>query len=200
MLPTFRCTGCPDGSSHEIRDSWPPSSEEIRCNASENPICAFFMPASHLIDTRLASHRVHYVNLRTCAIGCTFEFTFILPKPANSGNTRPKKPKATNSSSKTGAGTTKHKKATKPASPRLTQEQKRERDRVRATDKRQRSKELGLCKHCPAKPIKGQTRCPSCAARHRQYNDNFSPKRRAARTAAQQNKSGASLPPSNDRD
>ena len=137
---------------------------------------------------------------RTRAIGSTFQFTFILPKPANSGKTRPEKPKATNSSSKTGTGTTKHKKATNPARPRLTQEQKRERDRVRAAEKRQRSKELGLCNHCPATAIKGQTRCPSCAARHRQYNDNFSPKRRAAKTAPQQIKSGASLPPSSDQD
>ena len=62
MLPTFRCTGDHDGSSHEIRDSWPPSSEGTRCNASANPICAFLMPAIRLIDTRLASHRGHYVN------------------------------------------------------------------------------------------------------------------------------------------
>ena len=32
------------------------------CNASANPICAFLMPAIRLIDTRLASHRGHYVK------------------------------------------------------------------------------------------------------------------------------------------
>ena len=62
LLPTFRCTGYPGESSHEIRDSWPPSSEGTRCNASANPICAFLMPAIRLIDTRLASHKGHYVN------------------------------------------------------------------------------------------------------------------------------------------
>ena len=56
LLPTFRCTGYPRRSSHEIRDSCPPSSEGTRCNASANPICAFLMPAIRLIDTRLASH------------------------------------------------------------------------------------------------------------------------------------------------
>ena len=137
---------------------------------------------------------------RTRAIGSTFQFTFILPKPANSGNTRPKKPKHTKPGRKTRAGTANHESATKPAKPRLTEEQKRELRRVLATEDRQRRKELGLCKDCPARAIKGKTRCPSCAARHRQYNDNFSPKRRAAKTAPQQIKSGASLPPSSDQD
>ena len=137
---------------------------------------------------------------RTRAIGSTFQFTFILPKPANSGDTRPKKPKHTKPGRKTRAGTANHKSATKPAKPRLTEEQKRELRRVLATEDRQRRKELGLCKDCPARAIKGKTRCPSCAARHRQYNDNFSPKRRAAKTAPQQIKSGASLPPSSDQD
>ena len=35
------------------------------------------------------------VTPHTRAIGGTFEFTFILPKQANTGNTRPKKPKHT---------------------------------------------------------------------------------------------------------
>ena len=43
----------------------------------------------HLIDTRSASLNSHYVNPHTWAIGGTFEFTFILPKPANAGNTLP---------------------------------------------------------------------------------------------------------------
>ena len=137
---------------------------------------------------------------RTRAIGSTFQFTFILPNPANTGNTRPKKPKHSKPGRKTRAGTANHKSATKPAKPRLTEEQKLELRRVLATEDRQRRKELVLCKDCPARAIKGKTRCPSCAARHRQYNDNFSPKRRAAKTAPQQIKSGASLPPSSDQD
>ena len=73
----------------------------------------------------------------------------LLPKPANTGGGRPKKRKAT-----------KHKTATKPARPSLTEEQKRELRRVRAAENYQRRKELSLCKDCPAKAIKGQSRCP----------------------------------------
>ena len=35
-----------------------------------------------------------HTHPHTRAIGGTFEFTFILPKPANSGNTRPRKRRA----------------------------------------------------------------------------------------------------------
>ena len=62
MLLNFGRTKSPGRSSHEIRDSWPPSSEGTRCNASANPICAFLMPAIRLIDTRGGSHKGHYVN------------------------------------------------------------------------------------------------------------------------------------------
>ena len=61
-------------------------------------------------------------------------------------------------------------------------------------------KELGKCKVCPQPVIPGQTRCPSCAAKQRQHNDNATAKRRAARTAAQQIESGASLPPGSHQD
>ena len=37
-----------------------------------------------------------------------------------------------------------------------------------ATEDRQRRKELGLCKDCPARAIKGKTLCPKCAEEHRQ--------------------------------
>ena len=66
------------------------------------------------------------------------------------------------------AGTAKHKPAAKNARPRLTGEQKKEPWRVRAAEKRQRLKELGLCKDCPSKAIKGQIRCPECAENRRQ--------------------------------
>ena len=62
MLLNFSRTKSPGRSSHEIRDSWPPSSEGTRCNASANPICAFLMPAIRLIDTRCDSHKSDYVN------------------------------------------------------------------------------------------------------------------------------------------
>ena len=61
---------------------------------------------------------------------------------------------------------------------------------------RQRKKELGRCKTCPQPIIPGQTRCPSCAAKHRQSHKNATATRQAARTAAQQSKSGTSSPPS----
>ena len=51
---------------------------------------------------------------------------------------------------------------------------------------RQRRKELGKCKVCPQPVIPGQTRCPSCAAKQRQHNDNATAKRQAAKAAAQQ--------------
>ena len=62
MLPIFRCTRSLGESSHVIRDSWPPSSEGTRCNASENPTCAFHMPAIRLIDTRGGSPNGRYVK------------------------------------------------------------------------------------------------------------------------------------------
>ena len=108
------------------------------------------------------------MNPHTRAIGGTFEFTFILPKPANSGNPRPKKPKHTKPRPKTRAGSANRKSAIKPAKPRLTEEQKRELRRVLAAEDRQRRKELGICKDCPARAIKGKTRCPKCAEEHRQ--------------------------------
>ena len=63
---------------------------------------------------------------------------------------------------------------------------------------RQRRKELGKCKACPQPVIPGQTRCPSCAAKHGQHNDNATAKRQAAKIAAQQNKPAVSSPPSSD--
>ncbi len=103
----------------------------------------------------------------TRAIGSTFEHAFILPKPANAGNTHTQKPKATNPIQKTRPVTAKHKIATNATRPRLTEEQKRELKRVRAAEERQRRKELGLCKDCSNPGIKGQTRCPDCAEIHR---------------------------------
>ena len=49
----------------------------------------------------------------TRAIGRTFEFTFLLPKPANAGNTQPGKRNATKTASKPKATTEKPPKATK---------------------------------------------------------------------------------------
>ena len=104
----------------------------------------------------------------TQVIGGTFEFTFVLPKPANAGGGRSKARKAAKPTRKARVGTAKRKTSTKTTKPRLTDDQKRELRNVRAAEERQRRKELGLCRDCPSKAIKGQTRCPECAEKHRQ--------------------------------
>ena len=64
--------------------------------------------------------------------------------------------------------------------------------------RRQRGKELGICKTCSQPAIPDQTRCPSCAEKNRQQHRSAKAKRQAANTAAQQNNPGASLPPSSE--
>ena len=86
--------------------------------------------------------------------------------PANAGNTRPRKPKNTNPDHKEANTTAKPKKPTQTKSPKLTPDQNKEFKRVRATEERQRRKELGLCQECPNQAIKGQTCCPDCANKH----------------------------------
>ena len=95
----------------------------------------------------------------TQVIGDTFEFTFILPKPANSGGGRPKARHATNPTRKVRKSTSGRETISKANRPHLTEEQKRELRRVRAAEERQRRKELGLCKDCPSKTINDRTRC-----------------------------------------
>ena len=63
---------------------------------------------------------------RTRAIGSTFQFTFILPKPANSGNTRPKNRKAVKPRHKTHADSANCETAANAAGPRLAEKQTRE--------------------------------------------------------------------------
>ena len=89
------------------------------------------------------------MNPHTRAIGGTFQFAFILPKPANPGNTHPHKRRASEPGRQTQAGSVNRKSATKPTRPRLTDEQMRELRRVHASENRQRRKELGLCKDLP---------------------------------------------------
>ena len=103
----------------------------------------------------------------TRAMGGTFESTFVFAKPANLDNTRPQKRESTNPRSETRAASAKRRPTAKPTRPRLTEEEKRELRRIRASENRQRRKELGLCKDCPNQAIKGQTRCPNCVETHR---------------------------------
>ena len=56
---------------------------------------------------------------------------------------------------------------------------------------RQRAKELGLCRSCNAKAILGQTRCETCAEKHRTARRIYDAKRReAARQAAKPGSKG----------
>ena len=62
----------------------------------------------------------------TRAKGGTFEFPFILPKPANSGNMRPRKRKRVKPRHKTHADSANCKTAANAAGPRLAEKQTRE--------------------------------------------------------------------------
>ena len=64
--------------------------------------------------------------LHTRAIGGTFEFTFILPRPADSGRGRPKARKANKPNRKTRAADAMQKTIPKATKPRPTEEQKQQ--------------------------------------------------------------------------
>ena len=73
--------------------------------------------------------------------------------------------------------------ATKPKKPRLTEEEKRARNRKRAAERRRNNKEKGICVRCPNKPIEGQTRCAECAEKHRAQLRPYTEARRRAQGA-----------------
>ena len=120
------------------------------------------------------------------AIGHTFEFTFSLPEPANKGGGSPtrKNPAGTGKSLKKAAPrATKPKQRTAPdpvqtdAKRQNQVEYDRQRNksperveyrRLREQERRRQAKLLGLCKNCSNPAIAGQTRCLSCAEKHRQ--------------------------------
>ena len=62
------------------------------------------------------------------------------------------------------------KRATEPSAPPRRQQrpERQEAGRRSAQENRQRAKQLGLCRHCSAEAIPGQTRCETCAEKHRQ--------------------------------
>ena len=92
----------------------------------------------------------------------TFESTLVIPLRKKRKKTKPTPPRR-----QTRAVSAKRTPAIEPTSPQLTEEEKREMRRIRASENRQRRKELGLCKDCPNQAIKGQTRCPNCVEAHR---------------------------------
>ena len=126
------------------------------------------------------------------AIGHTFEFTFSLPQPGNAGG-RPTsgKERGGKPPRKTTVSNPPKKATAKVLQPKhradLTQSEveakcqqrleydrqrskspeRREYRRVRAREERQKAKELGLCVACNAPAIPRQTRCPTCAEKHR---------------------------------
>ena len=56
--------------------------------------------------------------------------------------------------------------------------QRREHHRLHAQESRRKAKELGLCKSCPNPAKPGQTRCPTCAEKHRESNRRSNAKRK----------------------
>ena len=105
-------------------------------------------------------------------------------KPEPKGKTKkPAKPKAksTRAPETPKPATAKPKTAKKPKRVRLTTEERKERGRARAAENRLKLIESGLCRDCRQPAITGQTRCPECADRHRQYWQNWKPKRKRAR-------------------
>ena len=89
----------------------------------------------------------------------------------------PRKPASTSQ------GHPKTRTATKPKKPRLTEEEKRARNRKRTAESRRNKREKGLCVSCPDKTIEGQTRCPDCAEKHRVWLRPYSEMRRRAQGA-----------------
>ena len=69
---------------------------------------------------------VGHATPHTRVIGSTFQFAFILPKPTNSGNTRPRNRKAVKPRHKTHADSANCKTAANAAGPRLAEKQRRE--------------------------------------------------------------------------
>ena len=54
-----------------------------------------------------------------------------------------------------------------------------------AQERRRKAKELGLCKSCPNPAKPGQTRCPTCAEKHRESRIRSNAKRRESAPGTQ---------------
>ena len=57
--------------------------------------------------------------------------------------------------------------------------ERRQYRRLLAQERRRKAKELGLCKNCPNPAKPGQTRCPTCAEKRREYGRRIRAKRKA---------------------
>ena len=135
-------------------------------------------------NARRPIRAAHFVALcpHKWAVGTTFEWEFELPITTNPGyghksaskrkTRKSSKPKAApaharKTSKPATLQTVKPKASEKPKRVRLTPEERQERARARAAEKRSKLKEQGLCKDCQQPAILGQTRCPACAENHR---------------------------------
>ena len=56
--------------------------------------------------------------------------------------------------------------------------ERKEYQRLREQESRKRAKELGKCRSCSNPAIPGQTRCPTCAERHRESRIRSNAKRK----------------------
>ena len=137
-------------------------------------------------------HRRERADPRKWAVGRLFEHVLSLPGPTNAGGRPPSrgkpsgKKKANCSASKPRAkaapknqqpkerpalsSTEVEAKREEPCEydrQRNKTPERREQNRLNAQEKRRRAKEQGLCRHCPNPAIPNQTRCPSCAEKHR---------------------------------
>ena len=106
------------------------------------------------------------ITPHTRTIGSTLHHVFVLPMPANAGNTKSRVRKASKQTVKKESGASERKCITHALKPKLTDEQKRELRQVRAAEERQRRKELGLCRDCKKLAVPGKTRYPDCAGKH----------------------------------
>ena len=76
----------------------------------------------------------------------------------------------------------------------LSQEEKRARQSATEKVKRQKAKELGLCRHCGETAIEGPTRCDTCAEKHRVARRAHDKLRRTATRHKQDSVEAAPLP------
>ena len=145
--------------------------------------------ANHQLGQRRPSHLNSVASEYLClgphkwAVGTTFEWEFDFPmrtNPAYEAKPAPKRKARTSANPK--AESAPARKTSKPATPQtatdtpsekpkrvhLNPDERRERARARAVEHRQKLKEAGLCRDCRQPAILGQTRCLSCADKHRQ--------------------------------
>ena len=167
-----------------------PRHDQLACHPCVLPGCGPFAFPRSMFPYKAPQSPVH--SPHKWAIGhTTFEFSFPLPEPANSGNcSKTKKKQSETPPRKTTPSTPPsntppkaRKLQTKPDSASVeTKKQKRDeydRQRNQTPERKEyhrrlvqvrqrKAKELGKCRNCSKPAIPDQTRCPTCAENHRQ--------------------------------